>query len=264
MNRIETLCRNKKDILSVYFTAGFPGLHDTRDMIQHLVEAGVDMIEIGIPFSDPLADGPVIQHSSEVALKNGMTLALLFDQLAGVRNRHPETPFILMGYLNPVMQYGVENFCRKARECGIDGVILPDMPLQEYLDEYQHIFQQYGIIPVFLITPQTSDARIRLIDSHSKGFVYMVSSASTTGGTSVMAVESEAYFERVKSLKLKTPLIIGFGISNSSSFENACKHASGAIIGSAFIRAVQQSADLKSDILKFVRSIKQQQKKTTV
>lgn len=264
-NRIETVFREKKNnVLSIYFTAGFPKLNDTAIVIEELRKAGADMIEVGIPFSDPLADGPVIQHSSEVALKNGMSLKLLFEQLkkqstsllpAGqAGNQQPAT--LLMGYLNPILQFGVENFCKEAKECGIDGVIVPDLPLQEYLDDYKLIFDKYGILNIFLITPQTSDERIRLIDSHSKGFIYMVSSSSTTGVKSGINNTQEDYFKRVKGMKLKNPLMIGFGISDKNSFAKACEFANGAIIGSGFIKALEKDTDLKTGISNFIKSIK--------
>jgi len=263
MNRINELFSKKKDILSVYFTAGFPALNDTLPVLNGLLDAGADMIEIGVPFSDPLADGPVIQNSSEIALANGMTLKLLFSQLQGIRDAKPHAPLLLMSYLNPVLQYGLEEFCKKAQACGIDGVILPDLPLQEYLDEYKEMFEHYGIINVFLITPQTSEARIRLIDEHSRGFIYMVSSASTTGLNKSDQQAQQHYFERVQKMKLKNPLVIGFGISDHSAFVKACEYASGAIIGSAFIHAIAGSKALESDIRTFVKSVRIKQEKTS-
>jgi tryptophan synthase alpha chain len=264
MNRITQLFKNKKNILSVYFTAGFPALNDTLPVLNGLLDAGTDMIEIGIPFSDPLADGPVIQNSSETALRNGMTLKLLFGQLQGIRNTKPHAPLILMSYLNPVLQFGMENFCKKAQACGIDGVILPDLPLQEYLDEYKALFESYGIINVFLITPQTSEARIRLIDEHSRGFIYMVSSASTTGVNKADQPAQYAYFDRVSQMNLKNSLVIGFGISDRQAFVKACEYASGAIIGSAFVKAIADSKALESDIRTFIQSISVKQEKTPI
>jgi tryptophan synthase alpha chain len=264
MNRITQLFKNKKNILSVYFTAGFPALNDTLPVLNGLLDAGTDMIEIGIPFSDPLADGPVIQNSSETALRNGMTLKLLFSQLQGIRKTKPQAPLILMSYLNPVLQFGMENFCKKAQACGIDGVILPDLPLQEYLDEYKALFESYGIINVFLITPQTSEARIRLIDEHSRGFIYMVSSASTTGVNKADQPAQYAYFDRVSQMNLKNPLVIGFGISDRQAFVKACEYASGAIIGSAFVKAIADSKALESDIRTFIQSISVKQEKTPI
>ncbi|HEV7229859.1 MAG TPA: tryptophan synthase subunit alpha [Bacteroidia bacterium] len=257
MNRIQELFKRKKNVLSVYFTAGFPALNDTRETLSSLALAGVDMIEIGIPFSDPLADGPVIQQSSEQALRNGMTLKLLFSQLKDIRKTLPghDLPLLLMGYLNPVMQFGLEAFCREAREAGIDGVIIPDLPLQEYLNEYKSVFESHGISNVFLITPQTSEERIRLIDSHTSSFIYMVSSASTTGAKSSIDDSQIRYFERVRAMKLKNPVLIGFGISDRPTFERACEYADGAIIGSAFIRALGENKNLKSAVPAFIRSI---------
>ena len=253
MNRIDQLFTEKKDILSIYFTAGFPKLNDTAIIIDELQKSGADMIEIGIPFSDPLADGPVIQHSSEIALKNGMGLKLLFKQL---QTANCKLPTLLMGYLNPVLQFGVENFCRKAKEAGIDGVILPDLPIDEYLNEHQPIFKKYDLKNIFLITPQTSEKRIRYIDEHSDGFIYMVSSSSTTGVKNGIDIEKEKYFSRINKMKLKNPLMIGFGISDRTSFKKACDYANGAIIGSAFIKAIGNGIELKKEIHNFIKNIK--------
>ena len=256
MNRINKLFQEKKkNILSIYFTAGFPELNDTTTIIKGLENNGVDMIEIGMPFSDPLADGPTIQHSSEVALKNGMTIKLLFQQLAKSKIRNSTSAILLMGYLNPVLQYGVEKFCKDASELGIDGVILPDLPMQEYLDEYKSIFEKYALKNIFLITPQTSESRIRLIDEHSDGFIYMVSSASTTGAKEGIGVDQENYFKRIKEMQLKNPLVIGFGISDNQTFSKACEYANGAIIGSAFVKAIDKNDDLKNNINNFVQNI---------
>jgi tryptophan synthase alpha chain len=221
MNQINQLFQAKKNnILSIYFTAGFPKLEDTNIVLDQLIKSGVDMIEIGIPFSDPLADGPVIQHSSEVALENGMTLKLLFEQLSksDQSNINSQVPFILMGYLNPVLQFGVENFCKKANEVGISGVILPDLPMDEYLKEYKSIFDKYNLKNIFLITPQTSEKRIRYIDENTDGFIYLVASASTTGTNTGMDDEKVKYFSRIKNMGLKNPLMIGFGIGNKVNF----------------------------------------------
>ena len=256
MNKINKLFLNKKEnILSVYFTAGFPNLNDTITIINELEKNGVDMIEIGMPFSDPLADGPTIQRSSEIALENGMTIKLLFEQLKNFRNGTFEIPLILMGYLNPVLQYGVEKFCKDAASLGISGVIIPDLPMQEYLDEYKSIFEKYNLKNIFLITPQTSEERIRLIDKNSDGFIYMVSSASTTGNKNEIGEEQESYFRRIKEMQLKNPTIIGFGIHNQQTFSKACEYANGAIVGSAFIKAIDKSEDLEKDVSKFVRNI---------
>lgn len=256
MNKINTLFQEKKNtIFSIYFTAGFPKLNDTATTIHELESNGVDMIEIGMPFSDPLADGPTIQGSSEVALENGMTIKLLFEQLSKIDIKTSKSAMVLMGYLNPVMQYGIEKFCKDASALGIDGVIIPDLPMQEYVDEYKSTFDKYNLKNIFLITPQTSEERIRFIDSHSDGFIYMVSSSSTTGAKAGVQQGQEAYFKRIQSMKLKNPTMIGFGISDNKSFTNACKFANGAIIGSAFINAVEKSTDLKKDIGAFANRI---------
>jgi tryptophan synthase alpha chain len=257
MNKINKLFKEKNNnILSVYFTAGFPSLNDTAIIIKELADNGVDMIEVGMPFSDPLADGPTIQHTSEVALSNGMTMRLLFDQLKKIEIKKSKAAILLMGYLNPLLQYGIEKFCQDASALGVDGVILPDLPMQEYLDEYKHIFEKHDLKNVFLITPQTSEERIRFIDEHSDGFIYMVSSASTTGAKSEIQNSQEAYFKRIKAMKLKNPTIIGFGISDAKTFEKACEYANGAIIGSAFVKAVANSNSLKKDIETFVKGVK--------
>lgn len=243
MNKINELFQKRKeDILSIYFTAGFPKLKDTGKILAELVKAGVDMIEIGIPFSDPLADGLVIQHSGEMALKNGMSLKILFEQLkkSNDLNQKSKVPLILMGYLNPVLQFGVENFCRRAHEVGISGIILPDLPMDEYLRDYKSTFDKYDLKNIFLITPQTSEKRIRFIDEHSDGFIYMVSSSSTTGVKKGGDAEKGKYFSRIKAMKLKNPLMVGFGIGDRKSFNEACEYASGAIIGSAFISHLQK------------------------
>ena len=256
MNKIDRLFKEKgKDVFSVYFTSGFPKLNDTNTIINELVNSGVDMVEIGIPFSDPLADGPTIQSSGEVALENGMTLKLLFEQLSKNDLKSSKSAMVLMGYLNPVMQYGIENFCKDAASLGVDGVILPDLPMQEYLDEYKPIFEKYNLKNIFLITPQTSDERIRLIDSLSNSFIYMVSSASTTGAKTGIVKEQEVYFKRISNMKLKNPTVIGFGISDNQSFKKACEFANGVIIGSAFINAIKASVDLENDISSFVKRI---------
>lgn len=257
MNAINYLFKNKKNSLSVYFTAGFPLLQDTTTILKSLQENGVDMIEIGMPFSDPLADGPTIQRSSEQALDNGMSIKVLFEQLQKFKNERPEVPLILMGYLNPVMQYGVELFCKHASEIGISGIIIPDLPLNDYLENYKSIFESYNLKNIFLITPQTSVERIHLIDEHSDGFIYMVSSSSTTGTNAAIVEEQELYFKRIQAMQLKNPLMIGFGISNVSTFSKACEYANGAIIGSAFIKAIEKSENLPMDVAAFVSSIKQ-------
>ena len=238
MNRIQTKLKEDKKLLSIYFSAGFPALNDTVDIIKNLEKSGVDMIEIGLPFSDPLADGPTIQASSTKALKNGMHTALLFEQLKDIR-KEVNIPLILMGYFNPMLQYGVEAFCEKCHEVGIDGFIIPDLPAQVYHEEYKSIFDRYGLLNIFLITPQTSDERIRYMDSISEGFIYMVSSASTTGAQSGFGTVQQNYFKRIADLNLKNPQIVGFGISNHETFTQATTHAKGAIIGSAFIKHIE-------------------------
>lgn len=255
-NRIDQLFQEKQgDILSVYYTAGFPELEDTVRIAQYLEEAGADLIEIGMPFSDPLADGPTIQQSGTQALNNGMTIKKLFEQIKDIRST-VNIPIILMGYLNPVMQYGLEKFCQQCQQSGIDALILPDLPMQEYLDEYKELFESYGLYNIFLISPQTSEARIRLIDDNSHGFIYMVSSASITGAKSGITEEQIAYFKRVEAMQLKHPTLIGFGISNHETFSKACEHASGAIIGSAFIKVLEKSQNLQQDILQYVKEVK--------
>jgi tryptophan synthase alpha chain len=252
MNRINQKLQEDKKLLSIYFTAGYPEINDTVSIIQNLEKNGVDMIEIGLPFSDPLADGPTIQDSSTKALKNGMTTKVLFNQLKDIRQT-VNIPLIIMGYFNPILQYGVEAFCKKCQEIGIDGLIIPDLPVDVYHDHYKVIFEKYGLINVFLITPQTSDERIRYIDSISNGFIYMVSSASTTGAQSGFGEEQTKYFERISKMTLKNPQIIGFGISNNETFTQATQYAKGAIIGSAFVKYVTNEGIDSID--KFVNSI---------
>ena len=235
MNRINLKLQEDKSLLSIYFTAGYPKLNDTVNIIQNLEKSGVDLIEIGLPFSDPLADGPTIQASSTQALKNGMTSELLFEQLIDIR-KTVSIPLIIMGYFNPMLQYGVEAFCKKCQEIGIDGLIIPDLPVDVYHDNYKAIFESYGLINIFLITPQTSEERVRFIDSISKGFIYMVSSASVTGSQSGFGDEQTQYFERIANMNLKNPQIVGFGINNHETFAQATTYANGAIIGSAFIK----------------------------
>jgi tryptophan synthase alpha chain len=234
-NRIKSKLQEDKKLLSIYFTAGYPSLNDTVQIIQDLEKNGVDMIEIGLPFSDPLADGPTIQESSTQALKNGMTTELLFNQLKDIR-KSVSIPLIVMGYFNPMLQYGVESFCKKCHEIGIDGLIMPDLPLDVYQSDYEAIFKKHGLLNIFLITPQTSDQRIHQIDKASDGFIYMVSSASVTGSKSGFGKEQENYFERIAKMNLKNPQIVGFGIKDAETFKQATKTTNGAIIGSAFIK----------------------------
>lgn len=254
-NRITEIFNNKnKNILSIYFTAGYPSLNDTVSLIETIVEAGADMIEIGMPFSDPLADGPVIQASSLQAIYNGMTISVLFEQLKDIRSK-TSVPLILMGYLNPVLQYGVERFAEKAASIGIDGVILPDLPLKEYVEEYKAVFEKNNLKNIFLITPQTSDERVKMIDKETDGFIYMVSSASTTGTKEGTSDDQLGYFERINALNLKNPRIIGFGIKDNNSFRKACQYANGAIIGTAFIKALETPKDARLAAKEFVQSV---------
>lgn len=240
MNRINQLFSAKqKDILSIYFCAGFPTLEGTVNTIKALEKKGVNMIEIGIPFSDPMADGPVIQHAATRALKNGMTLNLLFDQLKDIR-KEVHIPLVLMGYLNPIMQYGFENFCRTCRETGIDGVIIPDLPFKDYMEEFRPIAEKQDVKVIMLITPETSEERIRLIDEHTDGFIYMVSSAAITGAQNDFNAQKQAYFQRISDMNLRNPRMIGFGISNKQTFETASAHAAGAIIGSKFVTLLDE------------------------
>lgn len=256
MNRINNLFETKKEnILSVYFTAGFPNLDDTVEIILQLEKNGVDLIEIGIPFSDPTADGPTIQRSSERALKNGMNLELLFEQLQNIRES-VKIPLILMGYFNPVYQFGVERFCQKCAEIGIDGTILPDLPLNEFENEYKDYFEKNKLHNILLITPQTSDNRIKQIDAACSGFIYMVSSSSTTGAGKKVEDFQQSYFERIQNMNLKNPRLIGFGISDNATFANACKYANGAIIGSAFVKSFNPELKLEESISVFVKEIR--------
>lgn len=235
MNRINHLFSTKqKDILSIYFCAGFPTLEGTVDTIKTLEKKGIQMIEIGIPFSDPMADGPVIQHAATCALKNGMTLKLLFHQLKDIR-KEVRIPLILMGYLNPIIQYGFENFCHTCHETGIDGVIIPDLPFKDYMEEYRAIAERHDIKIIMLITPETSEERIRLIDDNTDGFIYMVSSTAITGAQHDFNAQKLAYFQRIANMKLRNPRMIGFGISNRQTFETAAAYAAGTIIGSKFV-----------------------------
>jgi tryptophan synthase alpha chain len=256
MNRIDNLFQDKKNnVLSVYFTAGHPELTSTMPVLTELQNAGVDMVEIGMPFSDPLADGPVIQDSSSKALKNGMSILQLFEQLKDVR-KSVSMPLLLMGYINPVMQYGVEDFCKKCKEIGIDGVILPDLPMDEYQENFQQYFKANNLRFIFLITPQTSPERVKMIDSVSEGFIYMVSSSATTGAKGSIGDEQIAYFDRIRSMNLKNPLVIGFGISNNQTFAKACQYANGAIVGSAFVKMLNDDPNWKEGIKKFVAQMK--------
>jgi len=254
MNRIDKLFRNKpSDVLTIYFTAGFPNINDTEEIIMELDSAGVDLIEIGMPYSDPLADGPTIQASSSVAIQNGMNLDLLFKQLEPIRTK-TDVPLVLMGYYNQVLQYGMEAFCKKANEVGIDGVILPDLPIEEYNELCKPIFEQYGLTSTFLVTPSSSDERIKEIDKACSGFLYAVSSHSITGGESVNNLSE--YGRKLAGLNLKNPIQVGFGINNATSFHNAVAISNGGIIGSAFIKAIAQKGILADKIAEFVKTIR--------
>lgn len=256
INRINHLFENAKGpVLSIYFTAGYPKTHDTMPLIKYLTEAGADLIEIGMPYSDPVADGPTIQASNQKALENGMSINLLMDQIRALRD-HTNIPVILMGYINPVLQYGIEAFCKDCSDRGIDGLIIPDLPMQEYLDNYQDVFNQYGLQNIFLITPQTTEDRIRWIDDHSEGFIYAVSDASITGAIKDISSRQQEYFERLNKLNLKHPFLIGFGIYNNETFRQACEFAPGAIIGSAFIKTLEGTSELQNAVNHFVQSIK--------
>lgn len=247
VNRIKLLFeRKKKNILSVYFTAGFPKLNDTVPTLKHLQANGVDMVEIGMPFSDPMADGVVIQNSSHVALKNGMSIRRLFDQLTEIRE-HIHIPLVMMGYLNPIMQFGFDNFCSECSRVGVDGMIIPDLPMSDFLSEYKGIAERYKLEFIFLITPETSEERIRLIDSHTNSFIYMVSSAATTGTQSSFDDKVE-YFNRINAMNLKNPRLIGFGISNKSTREMVNQYSAGAIVGSAFIKVLEQTQDVEKGV----------------
>jgi tryptophan synthase alpha chain len=255
MNRIQELFKQKKNnILNVYCTAGYPKLDSTVSVMKALQDSGVDMIELGMPYSDPLADGPVIQASSTQALANGMTIATLFEQLRDFR-KQIYVPVILMGYMNPVLQYGFEKFCQHAAAAPIDGLILPDLPEYEFETEYGPVMQRYGLDFIFLVTPETSEERIRKLDSLSTGFLYAVSSSSTTGKDKDMnAVEN--YLQRLKNMQLKNPVLVGFGIKDKPTFQQACQHANGAIIGTAFIKALENAPDVGGATKKFITDIK--------
>ena len=252
-NRINTRMADPKKVLSIYFTAGYPEKEDTTKVLQQLQDSGVDLVEIGLPFSDPLADGPTIQDSSTTALKNGMSTQLLFDQLKDIR-KSIHIPLIVMGYFNPMLQYGVDAFLKECAQIGIDGIIMPDLPLAEYKQHYAAMYEKYGIKNIFLITPQTSDARIREMDKASDSFIYLVSTASVTGSKSGFGPEQEAYFERIANMKLKNPLVVGFGIHDAHTFTQATKHTSGAIIGSAFIKTITEKG--LAGIAPFIQSLR--------
>ena len=243
MNRINKLFQsNKKDLLSIYFCSGTPSLDGTVNVIRTLEQHGVDMIEIGIPFSDPMADGIVIQNAATQTLHNGMSLRLLFNQLNNIRNE-VSIPLLLMGYLNPIMQFGFEAFCQKCKECGIDGVIIPDLPFKDYQEKYRSIAEKYDIKIIMLITPETSEERIREIDHNTDGFIYMVSSAATTGAQTDFNQQKLDYFKRIDAMQLRNPRMVGFGISNQATFHSACEYSRGGIIGSSFVNLLNEVKD---------------------
>jgi tryptophan synthase alpha chain len=258
MNRLDQLFTKKnKNILNVYCTAGYPRLNSTIEVMEALQQSGADIIELGIPYSDPIADGPVIQQSNMQALENGMSIHLLFEQLKNLRAT-VQTPVILMGYLNPVLQFGIEKFCEAAAEVGVDAVILPDLPMYEFETQYQELFKKNDLKFIFLVTPETAEERIRQIDKLSSGFVYAVSSSSTTGNTNQVkdTENQDAYFSRLQQMNLANPVLVGFGIKDKPSFDAACKYTNGAIIGSAYIKALENTSDISNTTKDFINGIK--------
>ncbi len=256
MNRLTQLFQNKKhNILSVYFTAGYPKLQDTCSILQALEGQGIDLAEVGIPFSDPMADGPVIQQSAGVALHNGMSLRLLFEQLKEIRST-VRMPLLMMGYLNPIMQYGFERFCQSCAEVGIDGMIIPDLPFSDYLANYKSIAERHDLKMIMLITPETEEERIRLIDEYTEGFIYLVSSASTTGAQQTFDQGKQDYFTRVSGMKLRNPLLVGFGISNRETLTAASEHTQGAIIGSKFIQLLGECSTPDEAVGELLKALK--------
>ncbi|MDC1104631.1 tryptophan synthase subunit alpha [Polaribacter sp.] len=235
MKKLNELLAQKENLLSIYFTCGYPELGDTAQVISALEKSGVDFIEVGLPYSDPLADGPTIQDSSQKALENGINLDIVFEQLMTIKETN-KTPLVLMGYLNQMLKYGEEKFCQKVVDCGIETLIIPDLPMVEFENHYKTLFDKYGLTNVFLITPNTSEERIRKIDTYTKTFIYVVASSSITGAKGAISKQQMDYFKRVKAMQLKSKLIIGFGISDKPTFTTACDFADGAIIGSAFIK----------------------------
>jgi tryptophan synthase alpha chain len=255
MNRLQQLFQHKKkDLLSIYYTAGYPNLTDTLKIAESLEKAGADFMEIGFPYSDPVADGQVIQCSSKLALDNGMTLPILFEQLKDLR-KNVTIPILLMGYVNVVLQYGVENFCKKCQEVGVDGCIIPDLPMYEYEELYQSTFEKYGISNIFLVTPQTSEERIRKIDGLSNAFIYLLSSAATTGKDLDVSTTARTYFARIRDMKLNNPIMIGFGISDKKTFDSANEYANGAIIGSAFVKSLDLN-NVEESVAKFMKDFR--------
>ena len=256
MNRLNQLFNSKKpNLLSVYFTAGYPDINNTVAIAEALEKAGVDFLEIGFPYSDPVADGPTIQHSSQAALESGMNLNMLFEQLGELRKK-VSIPVLLMGYANPVIQYGVERFCAKAAKVGVDGTIIPDLPMYEYESLYKDVFAKNNISNIFLVTPQTAEDRIRKIDELSDSFIYLLSSASVTGKALQLNDQVDAYFSRIKAMQLKNPTIVGFGIGDNASFTKACEYNAGAIVGSAFVKFIGENADYLDKIGEFISKLK--------
>lgn len=254
MNRIDKLFyEKKKNVLNVYCTAGYPQLHSTIDIMKALQDNGADIIELGMPYSDPLSDGPIIQQSNMIALENGMSIPLLFEQLKNFRDTI-QLPVILMGYMNPVLQFGMERFCEVAAATGIDGIILPDLPMYEFETMYRGYFIKHNLRFIFLITPETSEERIRKIDKLSSGFIYAVSSSATTGNNKPIE-EQEAYFKKLEKMNLKNPVLVGFGIKDKKTFQAACKYSNGAIIGSAYINALKNNADIAQTTKEFLNTI---------
>lgn len=254
MNRLKQLFREKKNILSIYYTAGYPNLGDTVTIAEELEKSGADLLEIGFPYSDPVADGPVIQASSKQALDHGMDLKLLFEQLKDLRKK-VTIPVLLMGYVNPMLQFGVENFCKACAAVGVDGCIVPDLPMVEFEELYAPVFAEHGLSNIFLITPQTSPERIQKIDGLSNGFIYLLSSSATTGQNLEVSDNTTAYFSRIADLELKNPTMIGFGISSKETFDKACAYANGVIIGSAFVKSLDAN-DVKGSIQAFMQGFK--------
>lgn len=253
MKKLNQIFKEKNNLISIFFTAGFPKLHDTTTIISELNKSNVDFIEVGLPYSDPLADGPTIQDSSQIALQNGMNLDIVFEQLKSIKETNT-TPLVLMGYVNQLLKYGEDKFCKACVDCGIETVILPDLPMVEYENHYQQLFKKYGLTNVFLITPHTSEERIRKIDKLTEAFIYVVASASITGAKGEISNQQIAYFERIKAMNLKSNLIIGFGISDNKTFTTTCNYANGAIIGSAFIKELSKNGI--NGVGKFIQSIR--------
>jgi len=254
MNRIEELFfKKRKNVLNIYCTAGYPHLDSTIEVMKALQDNGADIIELGVPYSDPLADGPVIQQSSSIALANGMTITRLFEQLKDLREQI-HLPVILMGYMNPVLQYGFERFCADAAAVGINGLILPDLPVYEFETEYGAIINKYALDFIFLVTPETPDERIIKLDSLSKGFLYAVSSSGTTGNNKPLEVQ-ESYFKKLQDMNLKNPVLVGFGIKDKITFRSACRYSNGAVIGSAYINVLVDTGDIPLVTKEFLKDI---------